>query len=118
MRRRALIVDDQISFCAWASVLLETHGFTVVGRANEGGQAVEMARQLHPDVVLLDIQLPDIDGFEVARLLALEKDPPAIVLTSAREASDYGRRVREAPARGFITKAELTGPAVAALVGS
>jgi DNA-binding NarL/FixJ family response regulator len=117
MRLRTLIVDDQASFCSWAAELLETQGFEVVGQANDGASAVEMARELRPDVVLLDVQLPDLDGFEVAQLLALNREPPAVVLISAREASDYGRRIREAPARGFLSKADLSGPAVAALIG-
>jgi DNA-binding NarL/FixJ family response regulator len=67
--------------------------------------------------VLLDIALPGIDGFAVAERLALVADPPAVVLVSSRERMAYGRRIAAAPARGFLSKRQLSGAAVTALVG-
>jgi DNA-binding NarL/FixJ family response regulator len=110
-----LIVDDHPSFRASARTLLEAEGYEVVGEAEDGESAVKAVRELHPDLVLLDVQLPDIDGFEVsARLRQLEK-PPAIILTSSRDCADYGRCIGESGARGFVPKAELSGAAIAAL---
>lgn len=108
MSLRALVVDDQGSFCDWATAWLEAHGFPVVGTASNGEEAIEAVRLFRPDVVLLDIQLPDIDGIEVAHRLAREPAPPEIVLISAREAVDYGRRLQDAPVGGFISKADLS----------
>jgi CheY-like chemotaxis protein len=119
-RRRAplavLIVDDHGAFRASARVLLESEGFCVVGEAASGGEALERARELRPDVVLLDVQLPDIDGFEVAAELAKDEHPPAVILTSTRDVSDYGPRIGTSPARGFVPKAELSGAALTALL--
>ena len=75
------------------------------------------AERLRPDVVLLDIRLPGQDGFEVAHLLAASASPPAVVLISSREAATYGARIGESPAKGFITKRELSGETLAAVVG-
>lgn len=116
MERTAIVVDDQESFCRWASVLLEEAGLEVVGCANDGIAALEAARRLRPGVVLLDVQLPGLDGLEVARVLAVQPDPPAVILTSARDAIDYGRRLREAPSVGFIGKADLSREAISALI--
>ena len=117
MRRTVLIVDDHAAFRHSASALLEAEGFRVIGQAADGTDAVEQAGRLRPEVVLLDIQLPDADGFAVAERLAALPDAPRVVLISSREASAYGNRVRDAPARGFIAKRELSGEALAALVG-
>jgi DNA-binding response OmpR family regulator len=84
-----LIVDDHDGFRAFARVMLEADGFTVAEAAT-GAEATEAARIVRPGLVLLDIQLPDFDGFEVARRLAGQAGGPVIVLTSTREASDYG----------------------------
>jgi DNA-binding NarL/FixJ family response regulator len=112
-----MIIDDHAGFVDAARKLLSTEGFDVVGDAPDGQSGVALVEQMHPDVVLLDIQLPDIDGFEVARRLVDITPSPAVVLTSSRDALDYGSRVGAAPARGFIGKAELTGKRLAALVG-
>ena len=117
MRRTVLIVDDHAAFRQSASALLEAEGFQVIGQAADGTDAVEQAERLRPEVVLLDIQLPGADGFSVAERLAALPDAPRVVLISSREASAYGHRVRDAPARGFIAKRELSGEALAALVG-
>jgi DNA-binding NarL/FixJ family response regulator len=115
---RILIVDDHPSFRASARALLEADGYEVVGEAADGVSAVETALALMPDVVLLDVQLPDIDGFEVAERLRNHADAPAVVLTSSREASDYGLPPLRNGARGFVPKAELSGEGIAALLAA
>lgn len=95
--------------------MLEAEGFEVVGEAADGATALIQASRLRPGLVLLDIQLPDLDGFAVAARLATESDPPAVVLTSSRPASSYRRRLADSPVLGFIAKTELTGRALAAL---
>jgi DNA-binding NarL/FixJ family response regulator len=102
-----LIVDDHPSFRATARALLQSEGYTIVGEAVDGASALAAARELHPEVVLLDVQLPDTDGFAVAAELAQSDDPPAIVLTSSRDASDFGPLIAESGARGFVPKGEL-----------
>jgi|SRR5215210_1827116 DNA-binding NarL/FixJ family response regulator len=117
MRRTVLIVDDHDAFRESAVALLEAAGFTVVGEAADAGAALSEAERLRPQVVVLDIQLPDIDGFAVAELLSAWSEPPRVVLISSREAGSYGPRLDATPAQGFITKRELSGTALAALVG-
>lgn len=112
-----LIVDDHPGFRAQARALLVAAGYEVVGEAADGESGVRVARELSPDVVLLDVQLPDITGFEVARLVGSAPDPPAIVLISSRDAGDYGRRIGRSGARGFISKAELSAGTLAAMLG-
>jgi CheY-like chemotaxis protein len=114
-----LIVDDHPSFRATARLLLEVEGYDVVGEAADGEAAIEAAHALHPDLVLLDVNLPGIDGFEVASRLTANgggAPPPAIILTSSRDPSDYGTLVATSGARGFIPKAELSGDSLAALL--
>jgi DNA-binding NarL/FixJ family response regulator len=113
-----LIVDDHPSFRASARTLLEAEGFEVVGEAADGGAALRAAERLRPELVLLDVQLPDMDGFEVAsRLGALNGERPTVVLTSSRDGSDFGPLVAQSGASGFVPKAELSGAALAALMG-
>ena len=109
-------MDDHPSFRATASALLEAEGFAVLGEAADGSEALAKATALRPDVVLLDVQLPDLDGFEVARRLTSNGAAPAIVLVSSRDASDYGDLIAGCGARGFVPKGELTGAAVRALL--
>jgi CheY-like chemotaxis protein len=116
VRVTVLIVDDHEEYRRSAAALLESEGFAVVGEAADGAAAIEAIEGLRPQVVLLDIQLPGIDGFGVAERLADTPDPPSVVLISSREAAAYGPRLDEAKARGFIAKRELTGAALAALV--
>lgn len=111
-----LIVDDHPSFRATARLVLETEGFVVLGIAEDGEAAVTATLRLDPDIVLLDIELPDITGFEVAARLRNAASPAAIVLASSREGSDYGALIADSGARGFIDKAELSGEAVRALI--
>jgi DNA-binding NarL/FixJ family response regulator len=111
-----LIVDDHAAFRASARRLLEDQGFEVVGEAGDGRSGIEAARSLRPQVVLLDVQLPDLDGFEVAARLVRGGASPAIVLTSSHDSSDFGALVTRSGARGFLAKADLTGAALSALV--
>ncbi len=111
-----LIVDDHPSFRASARALLESEGFDVIGEAQDGHGAIEAARELHPDVVLLDVQLPDIDGFEVATRLAGETPSPTVILVSSRDGSDFGRLVAASGARGFVPKGDLTGAIITELI--
>ena len=113
-----LIVDDHASFRRHARRLLESEGFTVVGEAADGASAVAAARSLRPELVLLDVLLPDTDGFAVAELLADEPAAPVVVLISSREAEDFGPRLGRSAARGFLHKGELSGAALAALAGN
>jgi DNA-binding NarL/FixJ family response regulator len=116
-RPTVLIVDDHDGFRGAARSLLEMEGFDVVGEAADGRDALTATDQLHPEVVLLDIQLPDLDGFVVADRLAAVESPPAVVLISSREAETYGARLSGARVRGFLPKRELSGAALARLLG-
>ena len=114
MATSVLIVDDHPSFRASARMLLECEGYVVVGEAADGRAALEAVRELRPDLVLLDVQLPDIDGPEVAaRLAEANGTCPAIILTSSRDLEDIGVL---SGVRGFIPKSELSGPALEALL--
>jgi DNA-binding NarL/FixJ family response regulator len=111
-----LIVDDYVGFRRSARALLEDDGFEVVGEAADGRAALIEAQRLRPSLVLLDVQLPDDDGFAIAERLAGMSDPPMVVLVSTRAASAYGQRLKSAAARGFIAKADLSGDRLAALL--
>jgi DNA-binding NarL/FixJ family response regulator len=111
-----LIVDDHDGFRANARRLLEAEGFDVVAEAANGHEAIAAAERLQPDVVLLDVQLPDLDGFEVAGRLAALGVRSQVVLTSSRAAAEYGSLVTEAPTRAFIPKSELSGAALTGLL--
>ena len=117
MRRTVLIVDDHAPFRAAARALLEAGGFDVVGEAADGAEALVRVIHLRPEVVLLDIQLPDLDGFAVAEQLGARDSSPAIVLTSTRSAASFRRRLDAHPTWSFIPKSELSGQALAAAVG-
>src|SRR3954471_191751 len=116
VRTTVLIVDDHAGFRRFARRLLEADGFVVVGEASDGASAVAAARTLRAQLVLLDVLLPDMDGFEVAEALALEQVRPLVVLTSSRDASDLAMRLERAAATGFVRKSELSGEALAALI--
>jgi DNA-binding NarL/FixJ family response regulator len=112
-----LVVDDHAGFRATARRLLEGDGWTVIGEAQDAASALTAVSALRPDVVLLDIGLPGIDGFEVAERLAVATDGgPAVVLVSSRDRSAYGGRLAASPAIGFVAKDELDGPGLRALV--
>ena len=109
MKQTVLIVDDHAGFRSWTRSLLETEGFLVIGETADGASALTAARDLRPDLVLLDVMLPDTTGFEVAERLAALMPAPSVVLVSSREASDFGGRLDRSPARGFISKPDLSG---------
>ena len=112
-----LIVDDHPEFRAAARALLEADGFTVLGEAADGESAIGAVAMLDPELVLLDVQLPDIDGFAVAeRLLAGPRPAPAVVLISTRAASSYRQRLAASPALGFIAKSELSAASLSTLL--
>lgn len=111
-----LIVDDHPSFRATARALLEAEGFDVLGEASDGRAAIEAADELRPDIVLLDVQLPDQTGFDVASRLTGDGLCVGVILVSSRDGSDYGPLVEESGALGFVPKAELSGDRIAALI--
>jgi DNA-binding NarL/FixJ family response regulator len=110
-----LIVDDHSSFRASARTLLELDGFQVVGEAPDGASGVRLARELEPELVLLDIALPDTNGFEVAERLAGGRSK--VILTSSREQGDLGPRIYRSGALGFVPKDRLSGAALNELLG-
>ena len=116
MSPTVLIVDDHASFRASARRLLQADGYDVVGEAADGLSALSAARELRPEVVLLDVQLPDLDGFDVAARLTGRDEPPVVVLTSSRAGEDFGGLIARSGARGFVLKDELSGGALSRLL--
>jgi two-component system response regulator EvgA len=114
--RTVLIVDDHPSFRAAARFMLEAEGFHVVAVAVDGMSGVSEALRTSPEIVLLDVSLPDIDGFEVASRLRAAGASSTIVFTSSRDVSDFGSLIADSGGSGFIPKAELSGEALRALV--
>jgi CheY-like chemotaxis protein len=111
-----LVVDDHPSFRSFARRLLESAGFAVVDEASDGASALAAVRALRPDIVLLDVLLPDTTGFELAETLSVDPPCPVVVLTSSRSAADFDASLTRSSARGFIAKRDLTAAAFAALV--
>lgn len=116
MAVRVLIVDDHENFRSSARLLLEAEGYDVVGEAETGAAALSAAAELRPDVILLDVHLPDIDGFDVASRVATGPSAPRVVITSSRDASDFGPAIARSGVLGFVPKNELSGEALAALL--
>jgi DNA-binding NarL/FixJ family response regulator len=117
MARTVLIVDDHPSFRASARAILEADDYDIVAEASNGAEALAAVGSHKPDIVLLDVQLPDMSGFDVCSLMEqADGSPPAIVLTSSRDQADYGELVETSCALGFVPKAELSGEALAALL--
>jgi len=114
--RTVLIVDDHGAFRASARLLLEKQGLEVVGEAETGAAGLRAAVELAPEVVLLDVQLPDGDGFEVAARLAELAPGSSVVLISSRDRSEFGSLVRESGARGFLPKAEISAGRISSLL--
>jgi DNA-binding NarL/FixJ family response regulator len=117
MARRVLIVDDHAEFRALARALLERDGFEVVGEAIDGAATLSAVAATRPEVVLLDVQLPDVNGFDLAAALCQGEHAPVVVMVSTRDAADFGGRLARSGARGFIAKSRLSGTALAELVG-
>jgi DNA-binding NarL/FixJ family response regulator len=109
-----LIVDDHKAFRASARKLLELNGFEVVGEAADAASGAALARELEPELVLLDIALPDRSGFDVAA--DLRESPSKVVLVSSRDQEDFGTKVAASGAAGFIPKERLTTEAIRALL--
>ena len=111
--RRLLIADDNPDVLELLVLNFEAEGFEVVAEAVNGLDGVAVASELHPDIVLVDVKLPDIDGFEVAERVADGDSAPPVVLTSIRSAADFGSLIEASRARAFIMKADITGEALA-----
>jgi DNA-binding NarL/FixJ family response regulator len=112
-----LIVDDNAGFRVQARAILEADGFEVIGESPDGASGLADARRLNPQLILLDIGLPDVEGFQVAQELAAGgAPPPFVVLTSSREASAYGPRLTATRTLGFVAKDELSGAAIRSLL--
>jgi CheY-like chemotaxis protein len=118
MACRVLVIDDNPNFRSVARQLLERHGFVVVAEAGTGTSGIAEAEEQCPDLVLLDVQLPDLDGFEVAERLARLDRPVDVVLTSSLDGSDFGGLVARSSVLGFVPKAELSAAALEALLPS
>jgi DNA-binding NarL/FixJ family response regulator len=112
-----LIVDDHPSFRGIARTLLESEGFEVIGEVADGASAIDAASLLRPDVILLDVHLPDLDGFEVAATLTENGRACSVVMTSSHDVHDFGRLVEQSGALGFIAKDKLSGASLTALLG-
>ena len=117
MTETVVIVDDNAAFRARARVLLSYEGYDVIGEAEDGVSGLDVVHRLRPNVALLDVQLPDIDGFSVARKVRDEDHQTAVVIISTRDTTDYGDAVDGCGARGFIPKSELCGDALRAVLG-
>jgi DNA-binding NarL/FixJ family response regulator len=111
-----LIVDDNARFRQRARRRLEADGYKVVAEAADGASALEAARLHRPDVVLLDVGLPDMSGLTVAERLTRQPGAPAVVLTSTHDESDFGDEVARCGAHGFVPKASLSGEAIGELL--
>jgi DNA-binding NarL/FixJ family response regulator len=116
MPMTVLVVDDHAGFRAVARRLLESEGYRVVGEAADGASALSWARDTRPELALVDVHLPDWDGFEVAARLAALDDPPAVVLTSSHDRSEFDWLVPASPARGFVPKDQLSAEAIQELL--
>ena len=115
--RTVLLVDDHPGFRRMARLLLQSGGYDVVGEAGTAADAVTTARDLEPDLVLLDVLLPDGNGADVADVLAGLPRPPGVVLTSSRAGAELGALIEESSVLGFVQKDELTVARLAELFG-
>jgi DNA-binding NarL/FixJ family response regulator len=113
-----LIVDDHAAFRRQARALLEAEGVHVIGEAHDGASALAAVAEIGPDVVLLDVGLPDRDGFDVAVELGRLASPPRVVLISSREASEFRSRLADAPVAGFVQKDDLSAGALQRVLGA
>lgn len=111
-----VIVDDHAGFRRAARAVLESEGFIVLGEAGDARSGYDLVASVRPDVALLDIGLPDEDGFELTDRLMVRADPPIVVLISGRGRAFYQDRLDRTRARGFIAKRDLTGATLGALM--
>jgi len=111
-----VIIDDNAAFRAAARQLLERCGFVVVAEAGDGASGLREAKERCPDLAVVDVQLPDSDGFEIAERLCELEAAPRVILVSSLDGADFGALVAGSPALGFIPKAELSAPAIEALL--
>jgi DNA-binding NarL/FixJ family response regulator len=111
-----VIVDDNDAFRGRMRVLLDCEGYDVIGEACDGASGLGVVRRLRPDVALLDVQLPDTNGFAVAERLRAEVGETAVVIISTRDASDYTHAVQDCGALGFIAKSEISGDTLRAVL--
>jgi DNA-binding NarL/FixJ family response regulator len=116
MPLRVLIVDDHESFRRLAARMLAEAGFAVVGEAVDAASALKATARLAPDVVLLDVVLPDSSGLAVAAQLAATPAPPRVILTSSRSRSDFGHSFAWPAGCRFVPKHELSGAGLTALL--
>ena len=116
MKRTVLIVDDHAGFRASARRVLESEGYSVIAEAADGNSGVMAAAEARPDLALVDVQLPDFDGFEVTRRLHESGEAPDIVLISSHDRADFGSLVESSGARGFVSKSDLSAAALEALL--
>jgi DNA-binding NarL/FixJ family response regulator len=114
---RVLIVDDHRLFAeALEAILATDERIEVVGKAGDGSEAVELARRLGPDLVLMDVSMPVLDGFEATReIRAASGDTQVLMLTGSNSRADVDRS-REAGASGYVTKDRIASELVAAIV--
>jgi DNA-binding NarL/FixJ family response regulator len=115
MRFRCVIVDDNPGFLEAARVLLERQGVDVLAVASNGADGLRRARELRPDVVLVDILLGEESGLELARRM-VEEDGPKVILISTHAEADFAELIADTPAVGFVPKSELSACAIRRLV--
>lgn len=111
-----LVVDDHAGFRACARAMLEGEGYEVVAEAADGASAVSRAREARPELALVDVHLPDFDGFEVAARLAALEQPPRVILTSSHDHSELDSLLADSDALGFVPKEELSREAIEELI--
>jgi DNA-binding NarL/FixJ family response regulator len=111
-----IVVDDNARFRARARLRLEADGYAVVAEAADGASALEAVERHRPQVVLLDIGLPDMSGLTLAERLTSEPGGPAVVLTSTHDAADFGDQITRCGARGFVPKAAFSTDKITALL--
>jgi len=117
MPLRCLLVDDNDAFLETASLLLEREGLTVAGVASSIAEALQQARALRPDLILVDIGLGSESGFTLARLLARDDQGADVILISTGAEADYADLIAESPAAGFLAKSELSASGIGRILG-
>lgn len=116
MSVRVLIVDDQPPFREAARMVVEmSEGFEVAGEAENGEMAIEMASSLKPDLILMDVQMPGVDGLEATKRIMESRDPPKILVMSTHESGDYSGPAEAAGAIAFVPKSEFSMGLLAAV---